>query len=151
MVGDMDDDRTARRQGTSGHRLVPHTADLRIEAWGVSREQCLVEAVLGLVGSLADVSGVRPTAVQRMRLAEASDEELLVMLLDEVVYRLEVHGQVPVDVEADTTDGGLDLRLGVADLADLEIIGAVPKGISWHGLHIGPGPYGWSCAVTVDV
>ncbi|GAA3776129.1 archease [Streptomyces chiangmaiensis] len=151
MVGDTNDAGMAQLRGTSGHRLVPHTADLRIEAWGASREQCLVEAVLGLVGSLADVSTARPTAVQQIRLAEASDEELLVTLLDEVVYRLEVHGQVPVDVEADTTDGGLDLRLGVADLADVEIIGAAPKGISWHGLHIGPGPYGWSCAVTVDV
>jgi protein archease len=151
MVGDTDDDRTARRQGTGGHRLVPHTADMRIEAWGVSREQCLVEAVLGLVESLADVSAARPTAVERIRLAEASDEELLVALLDEVVYRLDVYGQVPVDVEAESTDGGLDLRLEVADLAEVEIVGAAPKGISWHGLHMGPGPYGWSCAVTVDV
>lgn len=151
MVGESGDDRAARRQGEGGHRLVPHTADVRIEAWGVSLECCLAEAVMGMVGCFADVSAVRPTAVERVTFAEAGGDDLLAALLDEVVYRLEVHGQVPVDVEADADDSGLEVRLAVAALADVEIIGAAPKGISWHELHIGPDAYGWSCAVTVDV
>ncbi|MEU2280949.1 archease [Streptomyces sp. NPDC013178] len=151
MVGDMDDERQARRQGSSGHRTVPHTADIRIDAWGTSRERCLVEAAMGMVECFADVTAVRPTAVERLQLDEASDDDLLTALLDEVVYRLEVHGQVPVDVEAEATEAGMDVRLAVATLADVEIIGAVPKAVAWHELHMGPDPYGWSCAVTVDV
>jgi SHS2 domain-containing protein len=150
MVGDTDDDRQARRMGESGHRAVPHTADIRIEAWAASRERCLAEAVLALVECFADVSGVRPTAVDRVRLAEASDDDLLAGLLDEVIYRLEVYGQVPVDVEADEADGGLDVRLAVARLSEVEVTGAAPKAVAWNELRIGPGPYGWSCAVTVD-
>jgi SHS2 domain-containing protein len=151
MVGDTDDDIQTRRRGGSGHRAVPHTADVRIEAWGVSRERCLVEAALGMVECFADVTAVRPTSMERVRLAENSDEELLTALLDEVVFRLDVDGRVPVDLEADTTDGDLDVRLALAELEDVEVTGATPKGVSWHGLHIGPDPYGWSCAVTVDV
>lgn len=151
MVGDTDDDIETRRRGGSGHRAVPHTADVRIEAWAVSRERCLVEAALGMVECFADVTAVRPTSVERVRLAEDSDEGLLTALLDEVVYRLDVDGRVPVDLEADAMDGDLDVRLALAELADVEVTGATPKGISWHGLHIGPDPYGWSCAVTVDV
>ncbi|TPQ15477.1 archease [Streptomyces sporangiiformans] len=156
MVGETDDERQARGQGESGHRLVPHTADVRIEAWGTTRECCLVEAVLAMVESFADVSATRPTAMQRAQFAEISDDDLLAALLDEVVYRLEVHGQVPLDVEveeveAEEPDGSLDVRLAVADLSDVEITGAVPKAVSWNELHIGPGPYGWSCAVTIDV
>ncbi|MFI7407354.1 archease [Streptomyces sp. NPDC049627] len=151
MVGDTDDDIETRRRGGSGHRAVPHTADVRIEAWGVSRERCLVEAALGMVECFADVAAVRPTSVERVQFAEESDEDLLTALLDEVVFRLDVDGRVPVDLEADTTDGDLDVRLALADLADVEVTGATPKGVSWHGLHIGPDPYGWSCAVTVDV
>ncbi|MFI8191851.1 archease [Streptomyces sp. NPDC085946] len=150
MVGDTGDDGRVRRPGGSGHRAVPHTADIRIEAWAGSREHCLAEAVLGMVECFADLSGVRPTAVDRVRLAEASDDDLLAALLDEVIYRLEVHGQVPVDVEADEADGDLDVRLAVARLADVEITGAVPKAVAWNELRIGPGPYGWSCAVTID-
>jgi SHS2 domain-containing protein len=151
MVGESGDVGASRRHGESGYRLVPHTADVRIEAWGASRECCLTEAVLGMVGCFADVSAVRPTAVLRVRFAEGSSDDLLAALLDEVVYRLEVHAQVPVDVEAAAAGGGLDVRLAVAALADVEIIGAAPKGVSWHELRIGPDAYGWSCAVTVDV
>jgi SHS2 domain-containing protein len=47
-------------QRIAGHRTVPHTADLRIEAWAATREECLAEAVRGLVGSFAAVAGVQP-------------------------------------------------------------------------------------------
>ncbi|MDQ1012443.1 SHS2 domain-containing protein [Streptomyces sp. V4I23] len=147
---DAQGDGRAGRQA-SGHRTVPHTADVRIEAWGVSREQCLAEAVLGMVGCFADVSGVRPTAVRQVELAEADDDDLLIASLDEVIFRLEVHGEVPVDVEAEPTDGGLDVRLAVTDVAAVRIIGAMPKAVSWSDLRLAPDPYGWSCAVTVDV
>ncbi|CAL9460458.1 archease [Streptomyces sp. enrichment culture] len=141
-----------RRRGEGGHRTVPHTADLRIEAWGASREQCLGEAVLGLVESFADVSAAHADAVRRVRLAQESDEDLLADLLDEVVYRLDAHGEVPVDVEVEATDEELDVRLAVAPLARVPVTGSVPKAVSWHELRMGPDPYGWwSCAVTVDV
>ncbi|WP_149182252.1 archease [Streptomyces sp. TRM49041] len=140
-----------RLPGEGGHRSVPHTADVRIEAWGGSREQCLGEAVLGLVECFADVSAAHADAVWRLRLAEVSDDDLLADLLEEVVFRLDVHGEVPVDVEVETTDGDLDVRLAVARLARVRITGSVPKAVSWNELHMAPDPYGWSCAVTVDV
>lgn len=151
MVGDTDDDIQTRRRGGSGHRAVPHPDDVRIEAWGVSRERCLVEAALGMVECFADVTAVRPTSMERVRLAEEDDERLLSALLDEVALRLDADGRVPVDLEATTSDDALDVRLALADLADVQATGASPKGVSWHGLHIGPDPYGWSCAVTVDM
>lgn len=152
MVGDLDDELRARRQGESGHRSVPHTADVRLQAWGPTREGCLAESVRGMVACFAEVSGVRSTAMERVRLAPGSDEDLLIALLDEVVFRLEVAGQVPVDVEvAAADDGGLDVRLAVAELTDVDIIGAAPKGVSWQGLRIGPDPHGWSCTAIVDV
>ncbi|MGW0564318.1 archease [Streptomyces sp. NPDC003016] len=152
MAGDTDrDGQEDRRPGEGGHRTVPHTADLRVEAWGAGREQCLVEAVLGMVESFADLSGVRASAVRQVRVAEGSDDDLLASLLDEVVFRLEVHGEVPVDVEAVPVDGGLEVRMAVADVRSVPITGAVPKAVSWNELHLAPDPYGWSCAVTVDV
>lgn len=150
MVGDTEDDRQARRQGSSGHRAVPHEADVRIDAWGTSRERCLVEAALGMVECFADITAVRPTAVERFQLAECSDDDLLIALLDEVAHRLEACGQVPVDVEAEITEDGMDVRLAVAAMADVEVVGPVPMTVGWHELRIGPDPYGWSCAVTVD-
>jgi SHS2 domain-containing protein len=151
MVGDTDDERQERRRGIGGHREVPHTADVRVEAWGASREECLVEAALGAVATFAEVGGVHPTAVRHARIAESDDDDVLAAVLDEVVYLLEVRGEVPVDVEVETFDGALDLRLAVADLRRVEIVGAPPKAVSWNELHLAPDPYGWSCAATLDV
>ncbi len=130
---------------------MPHTADLRIEAWGPTREQCLGEAVLAMVESFADLSQLRPASVRSVRLTESSDDDLLAALLEEVVYGLEVHGEVPVDAEVETTDGGLDVRLAVTGLDAVTVTGAAPKAVSWNELRLGKGPYGWSCTATVDV
>lgn len=150
MAGDTGDHGQGLRPGGSGHRAVHQEDHVRIEAWAGSRENCLAEAVVTMVECFADVSGVRPAGGIRIRLHEASDDDLLAALPDEVLYRLEEYGQVPVQVEADEAGGGLDVRLAVAGLADVRVTGAVPTTVAWEELRIGPGPYGWSCAVTVD-
>ncbi|AOR36114.1 hypothetical protein BFF78_38205 [Streptomyces fodineus] len=152
MVGDIGDELRARREGENGHCLIPHTADMRLQAWGTTRERCLAEAVSALVEAFADVSDVHPTTVERVRIAPGADEDLLVALLDEVVFRLEVAGLIPVDTEVEPTDDdALEARLSLAGLTDVTVVGAAPKGVSWQELRFGPDPYGWSCTVIVDV
>lgn len=142
-----------------GHRSVPHTADLRIEAWGRTREDCIAEAVRGLVESFAEVSD---TAAQRAagqalaagrHLTAGSDADLLAAAVDEVIYRLDAEGQIPVSVALSRAgDGGIELTLRTVDAGTAEIIGAVPKAASLSGLTCAPDLSGrWSCAVTVDV
>ncbi len=150
MVGDTGDYGQARQPDASGHRAVAQDDEVRIEAWAASREHCLAEAVSAMVESFADVSGVRPTGVDRIRLGAASDDDLLAALLDEILYRLDVYGQVPVDVEADEAEGGLDVRLAVAGLSQVRVTGAAPAAVTWEDLHVTPGPCGWSCAITMD-
>jgi len=165
MAGHTDGDAYGGvNSGAYGHRALPHTADLRIEAWGASREQCLGEAVRGLVESFADLSAARVRTVRRVRLAERTDDELLAALLDEVVFRLEVHGELPVYAElepadaepsphaaGETTVRGVDVRLAMTAVDDVPQTGAAPKAVSWHELRLTQGPLGWSCAATVDV
>ena len=47
----------------SGHRSVPHTADLRIEAWAPTRDGCIRQAVLGAVESRTRAQGRAPYPV----------------------------------------------------------------------------------------
>ena len=39
------------------HRKALHPADLHIEAWGPTREECIAEAARGMVDSFAVVAG----------------------------------------------------------------------------------------------
>ena len=145
------DEQPARRG--CGHVSVPHTADLRIEAWGPTREDCIAEAVRGLVESFADISQATHQRVIERHLDAGSDADLLTSAVEEVIYYLDTDGAIPAEVEASrAVDGGIYLMLRVVDAAAAEIIGAVPKAASLSGLTCAPDASGrWMCAVTIDV
>jgi len=136
-----------------GHRTVPHTADLRIEAWAPTREACLAEAVRGLVDSFAVVAAARPRHTAERRFLAGSDEDLLVAIIDEVIYRLDADGEIPAAVTVrPTPDGGVILVLPLAKVSEAEITGAAPKAASLHDLRCAPDAAGrWSCGITIDV
>jgi SHS2 domain-containing protein len=137
--------------GLAGHRSVPHTADLRIEAWARTREECLAEAVLALVGSVVDRSAAAPAGRWEQDVRAASDEDLLAAVLDEVIFRMDTTGQVPLGVSVGPIPGGVRLACTVADGAALPLVGAVPKAVALHSLRLVPGSRGWECTATVDV
>ena len=136
-----------------GHRTVPHTADLRVEAWAPTREACLAEAVRGLVDSFAVVAAARPRRTAERRFLAGSDEDLLVAIVDEVIYRLDADGEIPVAVTVrPTAEGGVILVLPLAEVSEAEITGAAPKAASLHDLRCAPDAAGrWSCGITIDV
>ncbi len=144
-------------QHARGHRSVPHTADLRIEAWAATREDCVAEAVRALVESFADIGSTRQPGghahLARRHLTGETDADLVAAAIEEVIYGLDANGEIPVAVSARrAADGGIDLTFQVTGLDQVEIIGAAPKAASLSGLRCGMDAAGrWSCAVTVDV
>lgn len=151
----MDGGDAARRREPRppGHRLLPHTADLIVEAWGPNEAACLRAAVLGLVDAFADAD---PSAEPRWvpLQAEGDDAEgLLVSVLDEVVFLMDSEGLIPVDAVVTTGDDGRSARgsLGVVGLDRVTVRGSAPKAISYNGLRFAPDDDGFSCRFTVDV
>jgi SHS2 domain-containing protein len=132
-----------------------HVADLILEAWGPDRIECLAAAVTGLVGTFADASGVRPEQSVEFVIGPASDADLLVHLLEEVVYLVDAEGIVPVDVTLAERDGGLAGRFATVSVEQVREVGAVPKGVSRSGAELtrsaAPGPARWRGHVVVDV
>lgn len=137
--------------GRSGYRGVPHTADLRVEAWAPTREGCLAQAVRGVCASFLDVTGAAGTHPRDIVVRADRDEDVLVSLLEEVVYRLDTEGEVPVDVELTPFDGGVRGVLRMTDAGALPVTGAAPKAVTLHDLAMVRGPEGWTCSVTLDV
>ena len=136
-----------------GHRTIPHTADLRVEAWAPTREECIAEAARGLVGSFAVVAGRRPQGRTRSHMRACFAGDLLIAVIDDVIYRLDAYGMVPVSVTVrPAPDGGAVVHLALAPVAEAEIIGAVPKAASLHDLRCVPDAAGrWSCGITIVV
>ena len=143
----VDDDATR-----AGHRTLPHTADLIVEAWAPTRAGCLAEAVAALTDSYADTSHAEPTRRHGFRLAAATDEQALVALLDEALYVLDALGAVPVETHLDTPgDAELSGWFALVDVDRVTLIGSVPKGVALSGLSLRHLDGRWHCTATVDV
>lgn len=147
----------------SGYRWQRRTADLWLEAWAPSREKCVAQAVRGLVDSVATtardaVSTARdPVSTVEFEVGGETDEELLVGVLDEVIYRMDVSGQVPVTSTVRAGSRGLDVTCGMAEVGTPGAgtrPGAPPRqrrSASLHAPRLSPGPGYWSCTVTLEV
>lgn len=131
---------------------MPHTADLRIEAWAPTCGECVTEAVRGLVESFAEIPRGRGERAVVCHLAAASAEDLLAAALDEVIYRMDADGELPAAAELREDGDGTSLLLSQVPVAAAQIVGAVPKAVALSGLRCAPDPQGgWSATVTVDV
>lgn len=134
-----------------GHRLLDHTADWAFEAWGPSRADCFEEAVLALVDCFADTSPAPAPRPVPAAFGPASDADLLVSLLEEIIYTADVFGVVPVAVNLlDTDHGGLTGTFDAVAIESVDAIGPAPKGVS-HEVVIDREGDAWTCRVLVDV
>jgi SHS2 domain-containing protein len=135
-----------------GHRVLGHTADVVLEAWGPDLASCCEEAVAALVATYTLVQNVTVVGQHPVRLAAGPPDRQVLQLLDEVVFLLDTADQVPVGalvVEAD--DGELEAHLLLADVAMLEPSGSVPKAIARTGPVVTAGRSAVRCRVLVDV
>jgi protein archease len=135
----------------AGHRGVPHTADLRIEAWAPSRDGCIRQAVLGTVDSFLDISSARPHRSLSRLLTAGSDDDLLVAVLEEVIFLLDTVGEAPVDLDLQGGGGVAEVNFAMVDARTLPQVGAVPKAVSLNDLRLSHDDNGWRCLVTLDV
>ena len=100
----------------------------------------------------SDIPDAAATTTMPVALESAPTPDLLVGLLEEVIYAVDVFAKVPAHVHlAEGEDGGVAGDLEVVDAADVVLIGPVPKGVSWHGLETADDGGTWRCRVVVDV
>ena len=137
----------------AGHRLVPHTADRIIQAWGPDRSSCLAEVLTGMIESFARAKEADgPRSVLPLSAPPGRPEDALVALAEQVIYALDVFAAVPVGFRLEETeDGAVAGTMDVVPAKAVEIVGAPPKAVSYHELSMEPTENGWRCRMLVDV
>ncbi len=134
-----------------GHRLLPHTADLIVEAWGADDLACAEEAAQALIevcvaGDPEPESGhwVSELSVPRLDLVRS--------VLEEVLFALDTSELAPVSAHLERiADSGVTLRLGLAQRDSVRLTGAAPKAIvMMPSARAGP-EASWRCRFIVDV
>lgn len=135
-----------------GHRVVEHTADQIIEAWGPTRAACLEEAVAAFVATFADTPSGTSARAETVELHAADDMTLLLEVLGEVVFLLDVENAVPVAVRVVDRDEHVTVHLELVDAGEVEATGPAPKGISHSGLDLSTADGdGWTARALIDI
>ena len=135
-----------------GHRALPHTADVILEAWGPDFPQCCEEAVGALVGTFLHSADYEITRRLKVSIEADSEEVLLLDLLGEVIFVLDTAGDVPVAATVKATDsGGLDVELDLCSPRAVEPTGAAPKAISRSELAVERRRDAVTCRFLVDL
>lgn len=134
-----------------GHHAVPHTADVRIEAWAPTQEECLAEAVAALVECFADVKDASAGRTVTAELAADTDEDRLIAVLDQVIYLVDTEDAVAVGLTVEIDAPVLRVAVPVVDLADVEIIGSAPKAVALSELRMEHAEGRWNASAIVDV
>lgn len=134
-----------------GHGVLPHTADVILEAWGPDLASCCEEAVAALADVYVD--GWADAVEHRsVHLGAGSEESLLLELLDEVIFTLDTAEAVPVRAEVTLADdAGLDVVLSLANRRAVTPTGSVPKAVSRSELVVDARATGVRCRFLVDV
>ncbi|MFF0223928.1 archease [Streptomyces sp. NPDC004629] len=140
-------------QPPCGHRSVPHTGDLRVEAWAPTREECVAEAVRGMVASFAELPADASGTVRECVVSAEDDDRLLAGALEEIIYRMDAADELPSDVAVTPEPGGVRVRMRctMCECSAVTQTGAVPKAVALHGLRLAQDSHGWACRVTLDV
>lgn len=139
-------------QPAKGHATLPHTADVCIEAWAPTAEECYEEAVAAFVDIFADVTRASAGQPRPFHVGPGSPEILLLLLLDEVILAVDVEGLLPRAVHVEPPGRGvLDGVFTLVPLNEVNVVGSVAKGISHEALFFGMQDGRWRCQATVDV
>lgn len=134
-----------------GHRVVEHTADEILEAWGPSRAVCLEEAVAGFVALFVDAD---PSSVGRhhdIALDGTDGCRLLLDLLDEVLFLAETEDAVPASAHVDDRGEQVQVSLDLVPIDAEAATGPTPKGIALSGLRLADDDGRWHARALVDV
>lgn len=137
--------------GERGHRVLPHTADVILEAWGPDLASCCEEAVSALTGEYVEAGTAGAVGRRQVHLRPASPESMVLNVLEEVIFTLDTAEAVPVRAVVTTAaDGGLDVDLALAAREAVSATGAVPKAVA-RSLHLDSQPGIVRCRFLVDV
>ncbi|MBW2475917.1 MAG: archease [Deltaproteobacteria bacterium] len=136
-----------------GYRLIPHTADIGIEAWAEELEGVFVAAARGFRELLFGSVPIGTCLAQRVSVNANNSAELLVVWLNEILYCFEVKAMAPAEFEIQSLSNTALVAIIKGELYHPERhpVQHQVKAVTYHQLTLEQKASGWYGKVYVDL
>jgi SHS2 domain-containing protein len=132
------------------YEILPHTADIGLEAKAPSLGEVLAEAARGLAAIVLDAEPPTSERTEPIRVDANDHEDLLVQFLNECLYRYESTGELVVGAQLKSVSP-VHAEGDVFVVLEPEAGGPPIKAVTYHGLVLTRAPGGWFARVYLDV
>jgi len=140
-------------QPMSGFRLLEHTADIGIEAWGPTQSNLFEQAALGLRHLLVGTSQVTHNQQHQVHLDAEDAGELLVAWLNEIIFLFETQNLIPGEFRVERTNEN-ELRAVIHAepyTPERHVVEHQVKAATYHQLSLEQGSDGWHARIYLDL
>lgn len=136
-----------------GYRLLEHTADLAIEAWGATPEEALAEAARALFAELCDLKRVQETTTVTFEARGGDDVECAVHLLQEALAAWNLDRLLLRRFRVERCEGRRVRAVAWGEPFDpgRHEVRCEMKAVTYHQAAFGPGKGGWRVRFIVDL
>ena len=136
-----------------GWRLIDHTADLRLEIFGVDAGDLFVQAALALTDLITDPASVRPQDRRTIAVAGTDWADLMVNWLRELLYLWSGEERLVGAVELAALEQTRLQAQVVTDRFDplIHSIRNEIKAVTYHQIEAGACHAGWRARVVFDI
>ncbi|MFH1619301.1 MAG: archease [bacterium] len=122
------------------YRILPHTADARVRAYGHTMPGVFENCAFGLLKLMKLSPGCRTgdsTEIRKIRLKARGSEDLLVRWLNEIIFLVQADGFLPSDIKVENCRGCV-LKASVKGRTNRggPPAGREVKAATYHGLEI---------------
>lgn len=134
------------------HTVLSHTADTGIEALADSLADLVHDLAVGMFGLMAKMDPCRPVRQIEANVEAGSDEDLVVDVLSELLYRSEVEDLFLCGFDVKMTGpNNVHVSAGGVDAESVELIGPPIKAVTYHDITVSRTDHGWYGRVYFDV
>lgn len=131
--------------------MLPHTADLIVEAWGPDDVACAEEAARALI-EICIAGDPDPELDDWASRVGGSRRDLVRTVLEEVIFALDTSVSAPVSADVERTGPSeVVIRLGLAARESVRATGAAPKAIVMMPSGAAVPDVAFRCRFIVDV
>ncbi len=136
------------------YNYLPHTADVKFEAFGITMRDCFRNSALAMCNAMYDTRTVNGKQNVKIEIAAESAEQLLHKFLEEILFQIDVQQmlfcefRLMIDEKNNKLAGEL---IGEAINAEKHTIKAQVKAVTWHSFELKKIGREWKAVAVVDV